>query len=161
MKKIKAIILTVILLCTLLFAGCCDKLSEDGIKDNILNCYNNFLNAFSRFVLTSDFNLQGERSFGTDEYTGNYTADYSDFSGEEYIFGGTSIEREGGTEFEMTFSVSVTSGDIKLYWIEGADEHIITDTEANGTYNFTISPCDNYIIVKGENYTGNLDITIE
>lgn len=161
MKKIKATILTVILLFTLFFAGCCDKSSEDDIKDNILNCYNNFLKTFSKFVLTNDFNLQGERSFGTDEYTGDYTADYSEFSGEEYIFGGTFIERENGTELDMTFSVSITSGDVKLYWIEGTDKHIITDTEANGTYNFTISPCDNYIVLKGDNFTGNIAITIE
>ena len=60
-------------------------------KDEILNHYNNIVQSAGSIELTGKSSLQGEKEKGIDDYTGTYTADYANFSGTEYLFGGTSI----------------------------------------------------------------------
>ena len=67
-------------------------------KDEILNHYNNIVQSAGSIELTGKSSLQGEKEKGIDDYTGTYTADYANFSGTEYLFGGTSIKREAGKE---------------------------------------------------------------
>ena len=40
-------------------------------------------------------------------YTGSYTADYQDFNDKEYIFGGTALERDKGSELNVTYELSL------------------------------------------------------
>lgn len=75
-----------ILMLSLPLTGC--------LKDEILDQYNNVVRSAGNVALTSDFSLKGNRTCGDDCYTGTYTADYKDFFKTEYLFGGTSIERE-------------------------------------------------------------------
>ena len=56
----------------------------------------------------SDFSLKGNRAYGEDCYTGTYTADYKDFSKTEYLFGGTSIERENGKDISVSCDLKIT-----------------------------------------------------
>ncbi len=70
-------------------------------KDEILNHYNNIVQSAGSIELTGKSSLQGEKEKGIDDYTGTYTADYTNFSGTEYLFGGTSIKREAGKELSM------------------------------------------------------------
>ena len=49
--------------------------------------------------------LQGTKEKGIDDYTGSYTANYEDFSGTEYLFGGTSIKREAGKDLSIDLSL--------------------------------------------------------
>ena len=58
-------------------------------KDEILNHYNNIVQSAGSIELTGKSSLQGEKEKGIDDYTGTYTADYANFSGTEYLFGGT------------------------------------------------------------------------
>ena len=67
-------------------------------KDSIINGFNDFLHHASRYALTDEKDLAGERTAGADTYTGTYTAEYDNFSGTEYLFGGTGLERESGNE---------------------------------------------------------------
>ncbi len=76
-------------------------------KDEILDQYNNVVQSAGNTTLTSDFSLKGDRAYGDDCYTGTYTADYKDFSKTEYLFGGTSIERENGG-FDCYFKTAVS-----------------------------------------------------
>ena len=116
----------------------------------------------SYIELTGKSSLQGEKEKGIDDYTGTYTADYANFSGTEYLFGGTSIKREAGKELSIDCTLEITEGTAKVFWISGSDE-AVTLIEATGTYSDTITLPDggNYIGIECENFTGNIELNIE
>ena len=99
---------------------------------------------------------------GIDDYTGTYTADYANFSGTEYLFGGTSIKREAGKELSIDCTLEITEGTAKVFWISGSDE-AVTLIEATGTYSDIITLPDggNYIGIECGNFTGNIELNIE
>ena len=43
---------------------------------------------------------------------------YEDFNDKEYIFGGTALERDKGSELTVTYELTVDSGTAKLYWLD-------------------------------------------
>ena len=153
MKKI-VLALTFVLVGSFMLAGCS--------KDEILNHYNNIVQSAGSIELTGKSSLQGEKEKGIDDYTGTYTADYANFSGTEYLFGGTSIKREAGKELSIDCTLEITEGTAKVFWISGADE-AVTLSEAPGTYSATITLPDggNYIGIECENFTGNIELNIE
>lgn len=131
-------------------------------KDEILNHYNNIVQSAGSIELTGKSSLQGEKEKGIDDYTGTYTADYANFSGTEYLFGGTSIKREAGKDLAIDCALEVTEGTAKVFWISGADE-AVTLFETTGTYSDTITLPEggNYIGIECENFTGNIELNIE
>ena len=153
MKKI-VLALTFVLVGSFMLAGCS--------KDEILNHYNNMVQSAGSIELTGKSSLQGEKEKGIDDYTGTYTADYANFSGIEYLFGGTSIKREAGKELSIDCTLEITEGIAKVFWISGSDE-AVTLIEATGTYSDTITLPDggNYIGIECENFTGNIELNIE
>ena len=153
MKKI-VLALTFVLVGSFMLAGCS--------KDEILNHYNNIVQSAGSIELTGKSSLQGEKEKGIDDYTGIYTADYANFSGIEYLFGGTSIKREAGKELSIDCTLEITEGTAKVVWISGSDE-AVTLIEATGTYSDIITLPDggNYIGIECENFTGNIELNIE
>ena len=153
MKKI-VLALTFVLVGSFMLAGCS--------KDEILNHYNNIVQSAGSIELTGKSSLQGEKEKGIDDYTGNYTANYEDFSDTEYLFGGTSIKREAGKDLSIDCALEVTEGTAKVFWISGADE-AVTLFETTGTYSDTITLPEggNYIGIECENFTGNIELNIE
>lgn len=131
-------------------------------KDEVLQTYNDTLQIAGSSLLTCDALLNGSKSNGVDEYTGDYQADYTKFSGTEYLFGGTSIERAAGKEIEITCTLDTTTGTANVFWISGSNEPK-TLLETDGTYTETITLPDggNYIGVACENFTGSLDLCIK
>jgi hypothetical protein len=131
-------------------------------KDEILDQYNNIVQSAGNTALTSDFSLKGNRAFGEDCYTGTYTADYKDFSKTEYLFGGTSIERENGKSISVSCDLEITGGTAQVFWVSGSDDPMIL-LEATGSYSETITLPEggNYIGVIGNNFTGHLEMNIE
>lgn len=147
--------------CLLLAAGC-TAVVRDGAntaKEKILSGFNEFLQSMSPYALTRDSKLVGERDLGEDSYTGNYTADYRDFSGEEILFGGTSLRRDGGEALTVTYTLEVTAGSASLYWLEKGTRHPILGDDGFGMYEITFSEGDNYIVLAGKGFTGNLSLT--
>ena len=153
MKKI-VLALTFVLVGSFMLAGCS--------KDEILNHYNNIVQSAGSIELTGKSSLQGEKEKGIDDYTGTYTADYANFSGTEYLFGGTSIKREAGKDLSIDCALEVTEGTAKVFWLSGADE-AVTLFETTGTYSDTITLPEggNYIGIECENFTGNIELNIE
>lgn len=151
--------------------------NKDGIKselhelkDGIKNEFNDWMCSISQYCLTEDNNLKGEREFGVDDYVGSYEAEYIRFNGEEYIFGGTSMERENGSTLKVTYSLNIKSGTAALYWLGSTDEHIIfgdkdehiiTEVTAEDVYEFTFNVGDNFIVLKGDDFTGSLSLKVE
>lgn len=139
---------------------------KDGLKEEI----NDWMSSASRYSLTADENLVGERKSGADNYVGSYEAEYSQFIGEEYIFGGTSLRRESGSTLKVSYSLSIQSGTAVLYWLESEEEHVISgdkkkyviaEVTAADVCEFTVDAGDNFIILEGNDFTGSLLLEIE
>ena len=107
-------------------------------KDEILDKYNNMVEIAGTTELTSNRTLIGEREKGIDDYTGTYTATYSDVSATEYLFGGTTIERKAGKDITVTCTLTVTNGTAKVFWRSGSDESVIL-IETTGAYSEDIT----------------------
>ena len=156
MIAVKKIVLSLclILLGASVLSGC--------TKDEFLDQYNNIVQSAGSIALTGNSSLQGTKEKGIDDYTGSYTANYEDFSGTEYLFGGTSIKREAGKDLSIDCALEVTEGTAKVFWISGADE-AVTLFETTGTYSDTITLPEggNYIGIECENFTGNIELNIE
>ena len=153
-------ILTVSLLSLCLvftITGC----SGDNVKDNVINGFNDMLQHFSKYALTDENDLQGDKTKGDDTYTGSYVADYEDFNGEEYIFGGTALERDKGSDLTVTYQLTVDSGTVRFYWRDKEEEKIIADTSDTGTYSVTLEEGDNYLTLEGDDFCGSLRVTVE
>ena len=131
-------------------------------KDEILDQYNNVVQSAGNAALTSDFSLKGNRIYGDDCYTGTYTADYKDFSKTEYLFGGTSIERENGKDISVSFDLEITEGTAQVFWVSGSDDPVIL-LEATDSYSETITLPEggNYIGITGNNFTGHVELDIK
>ncbi len=159
MTKRAAVLLTA--LCLSFNLAGCGFGQEGSLKDNLIDGFDRFLQSFSRHALTKDKNLQGERTFGPDEYTGSYTAHYEDFNGEEFLFGGTALEREKGSDLKVSYTLEVTSGSAVLSWISSGEERMITNDGGEDVYHLTLGSGDNYIALEGENFSGSLEVTVD
>ena len=133
MKRILTV--SLLSLCLILtITGC----SGDNVKDNVINGFNDMLQHFSKYALTDENDLQGDKTKGDDTYTGSYVADYEDFNGEEYIFGGTALERDKGSDLTVTYQLTVDSGTVRFYWRDKEEEKIIADASDTGTYSVSL-----------------------
>lgn len=162
MKRAKVIISLILVLClTFCVAGCSSNHDEGSLKDNLIDGWDNWLQSFSKHALTKEKNLQGEKDKGDDAYTGTYTATYDEFNGKEFIFGGTALERGNGNQLTVTYTITIDEGTAELYWIAGGDEYTIANDNSEDTKEYTISSGDNYIVLKGEDFSGTLTLTVE
>lgn len=110
MKTVKKFVVALLFLCLLFgLAGC------GNLKDRFLKGNNNLLQFSSKHVLTKESELQGEKANGADAYAGSYIAEYENFDGEEYIFGGTGLECDAG-ELTVTYTLKITSGASLITW---------------------------------------------
>ena len=133
----------------------------DHVKDNVINGFNDMLQNFSKYALTDEKDLQGDKMKGEDTYTGSYTADYQSFHGKEYIFGGTALERDKGSHLTVTYQLTVVSGTVRFYWRDKEGENIIADTSDTGTYSVTLEEGDNYLTLEGDDFCGSLQVTVD
>ena len=84
-----------------------------------------------------------------------------DFNDKEYIFGGTALERDKGSELTVTYELTVDSGTARLYWLDKGEEKMIADTSKNGTYSVTLDEGDNYLTLEGNDFCGSLQVVVE
>ena len=153
-KKIFSLVLVCTLAIGLFLTGCS--------KDEILDQYNNVVQLAGNATLTGDLSLKGKRTYGDDHYTGTYVADYKDFSKTEYLFGGTSIERENGKDISVSCDLEITEGTAQVFWVSGSDDPVIL-LEATDSYSETITLPEggNYIGITGNNFTGHVELDIK
>lgn len=164
MRRIKrGTAILILAVCLLLTAGCTTAMrgESDITKDKLVTVLNELLQHTSPNALTRDRELIGKRSMGADSYTGSYTADYREFDGEEILFGGTSLHRDGGNKLTVRYSLKITSGSASLYWMEQGTRHPITSGTTQGAYEINLSEGDNYVALSGSNFTGELSVIIE
>ena len=142
-----------------------DSLTEtdDGqLKDHLLEAYGTLLDEAGSTALTPEGRLKGRLEKGGDDYTGSYEADYSDFTGTELLFGGTTLEREGGSTLNITCTLSLENGSASVFLRSGSDDPVVLLSES-GTYTGTVevNGASTYIGVWGEHADGSVSIEIE
>lgn len=162
MKKSKVIV-SVLLALTLTagLAGCSSNHDKNSLKDNIIDGWDSWIQSFSKHALTKDKDLKGEKEEGVDAYTGTYMAAYDGFNGKEFIFGGTALNRENGNQLQVTYKLTIDEGTAELNWIAGNDEYTIADSDSEDKKEYTISSGDNYLVFKGDNFSGTLEVTVK
>ena len=154
MKKI--ISLCIVICCLFSITGCSYS------KDEIIDKFNQVLQAVGDDTLTRDRDLQGDRVFGEDNYVGTYQADYDSFTGEEKLFGGTSLERTSGNEIHISCELDITGGKAKLLLQTGdEDPQILCDTSTTYSNTLELPSASNYNFLQTENFTGSVDLTVE
>ncbi len=142
-----------------------DSLAEadDGqLKDRILEAYGTLVDEAGSTALTSKSELKGRMEKGTDDYTGSYEAAYSDFTGKELLFGGTTLEREEGNTLSIACSLSLENGNAAIFLRSGTDDPVILLSES-GDYTDTVEVdgTSTYIGVWGDHADGTVSIEIE
>ena len=155
-------------LCTVLLSGCYPdgdldiKGKNEQLKDTILEAYDAFIGGAGTAVLTSERSLEGRLTRKEDNYTGSYRASYTDFTGTEVLFGGTTLEREEGGTLELTCSLSLESGKAAVFLRSGSDDPVILLSES-GEYTGTweVDGESTYIGVWCEDAVGDLFIQTE
>ncbi len=151
MKRIVIIISIVFI--SLIVCGCSKK--------EVINEFDNTIKMISDNILTKDERLVGDRVFGVDHYVGTYKANYKDFSSEEILFGGTTIERKKGGVIHVKLTIKGDSGSIKVIARLKGEDKVLGDK--NGIYEVDLNVLDgsNFIIVKGDKFSGILQLEIE
>ena len=130
-------------------------------KDSAMNTYNNFLQDVSSLGITSDNKIQGERTFGLDEYVGTYKANYNNTTKEETIFGGTALDRENGNTIKLKIKVDKQNGDIEIINKLGTENEILISDTGEIEKTIDVKEKSYYLIIKTNNFTGNVDIVSE
>ena len=129
-------------------------------KDEILSFYKRTNEQLGDLVLTINSKLKGERTFGIDHYTGTYKVVYQKFNGAEIIFGGTTTARED-TNIHINLEVSDSVGDLKIIYKLKEKEEVLAIEDGIYEYDFDVNDGSNYLIIKGTNYSGQVNIKIE
>ena len=137
--------------------------ADDGrLKDHLLEAYGTLLDEAGSTVLTPESRLKGRLKKGGDDYTGSYEADYSDFTGTELLFGGTTLEREGGSTLSIRCTLSLENGNAAVFLRSGSDDPVVLLSES-GAYTGTVEAdgTSTYIGVLGDHADGSVSIEIE
>lgn len=130
-------------------------------KDQVMDVYGAAVAAAGNLGVDSGLTLKGEREFGVDKYTGTYTAEYEDYTGEECPFGGTMLERREQEHVEVTVTIKGEGG-AKLIWMCGADNPVtIADGEGEFTETAYLAPGSNYFNLRFDHFTGSVELVIE
>ncbi len=132
------------------------------LKDSVLGAYHALVDGTGAAVLTPESQLKGQRAKGADDYTGSYRADYQDFTGTEFLFGGTTVEREAGGTVELTCSLAVESGGAAVFLLSGAeDPAVLLSGSGSYTGSVTVDGGSTYIGVWGDHATGTVSVEVK
>ena len=120
-----------------------------------------FIGVFEDCALIFSRPLKGERCFGVNHYTGTYLAAYDDFSGQEAIFGGTSLT----PPVESVTITCTLSGEKGSAWLEfrSVDKDPLVLCREGETYTgeLALPAGSNYLCVVAENFTGSMELKAE
>ncbi len=151
MKRIVIIISIVFI--SLIVCGCS--------KEEVINEFDNTIKMISDNILTKDERLVGDRVFGVDHYVGSYKANYKDFSREEILFGGTTVERKNGGVVHVKLTIKGESGKVSVIARMKGEDIVLGDKNAIYEVDLNVLDGGNFIIVKGDKFSGILKLEIE
>ena len=118
------------------------------------------------YSVLSDFFLPTEaaagfRKWNIPEYVGTYKANYNNTTKEETIFGGTALNRENGNTIKLKIKVDKQNGDIEIINKLGTENEILISDTGEIEKTIDVKEKSYYLIIKTNNFTGNVDIVSE
>lgn len=132
----------------------------DGPQNAILEAFSVLTNTVGKTALTNNNTLKGTRIFNTDTYTGEYKADYEDFSGVEILFGGTSLERQEGKSIQLNCSMEGENGEAIIFIRKGNQDPVVcVNTEGEYVNKIDITGSSTYVGVWANEFTGHVTIS--
>lgn len=146
MKKLLVLITTLIVL---VCAGCS--------KEKTLESYDEIIRNLGNSSLTNSWKLKGNRIFGEDDYTGTYEVLYKKFSGEEIVFGGTTIKREP-ENIHVKIKIKDSEGNIKIMMNLKEQTEVLALEDGIYEYDFNVKDGSNYLVIEAEEYSGKIKI---
>ena len=127
-------------------------------KDGVLSAYESVVQFAGQFALTPAIQLQGVRAFGEDHFQGTYRAEYENFSGTEYLFGGTSTV---GRDVRVTFSLEAENGGGTLFLMSGKHMlEVLLDAQGGFERTLTLPSGSSYIGFTAKGLTGTLEMRL-
>lgn len=163
----KKYLLSVIALTTtfILLAGCSSSGSNDDenfFSESIRKAGDKITGFFGEPSLTKDKSLEGERTFGEDDYTGTYEAVYQQFSGRENLFGGASLDGSEGKTIQITYNANIESGEAEVYWnTADSEKQLLFEGQGEHTANIDSQGGWEYLSLEGDELEGDIKIKIE
>ncbi len=143
------------IMCLILPLTACRLRYED--LDKLPGFVENIAGIIGSFQITADSDLIGERSGGTDAYTGQYWAECRGDTGKDVVFGGASMESR-----QLNVSGYVHT-DIGKAVIRIRMNNDVTELEPDEDGYFEIQlnldSGGNYIMVRYEGFTGTVQLT--
>ena len=153
MKRLFIAILCIVMVLPL--AGC-----SGHWKGNAVEGWDKLTNFLSKSQITKDGDLIGERTLSdNDYYTGSYTAECSNTSGRDVVFGGASVYEK---KLKVTAKVETTSGKATFRIRLGSEvEEHTADEEGNLELDLELESGNIYIMIDYSEFTGSVAMTCE
>lgn len=156
---------SVILLCiAVVMAGCSfTDGSEDNIVSNGIKIVGETITGFfGDDALTEGESLEGERTFEENKFIGEYRANYQEYSGEEILFGGASLDSQVGDTILIKINSEVINGDFKVYWnTSNGDPVELFSQEGQYSQIIQLKGGWEYLSIEGDNLEGDVEIEVE
>ena len=150
MKKAAIVVLAALVLIT--FSGCRFKVNAE----NIVEKYDSLTEWLGHFQITRDYQLIGERKYGSDHYIGSSTSDCQSVSGRDVIFGGASIKQR---KIKLSASIIAENGSATVRIRLGADVEEQKFTSNGYLEKELILNGGSYIMLDYDNFSGSVLLT--
>lgn len=155
-KKAAAVLLAAVL--GLGLAGCVPREAAQDFKDSAVENADGVLNFISEKFVTSG--LRGTREAEPNGVRGTYKADYENFDGTEAPFGSTAIRPLITAGLRLNYTITAKSGRLTIEFLQKTDTYTVTAEVGSGSWDFALEPGSNYILLKGENFTGTVQLEV-
>lgn len=155
-KKAAALLLVALLGAGL--AGCTPGGAVQDFKNSAIESADGILDFISEKFVTG--RLTGTREAEANGVRGTYRAKYQSFSGTEVPFGTTAIRPVIADGLHLTYTITAESGQLEIAFLQKTDTYTVTAEAGSGSYDFALEPGSNYILLKGENFTGSVQLEV-
>lgn len=152
MKRDLILLLLVLAVALHVLTGC----SEDGLVSG----YEEGLAWVGDLPLREEARLCGERTFGSNHYTGEYRAEYASETGTEFLFGGTSLDAHTGLSLRCEMEEGQGTARLCLQSPEG-ETQVLCEAGESCEKTLDLPAGSNYLYVELTDYTGTVSLTVE
>lgn len=125
-------------------------------RDAILHGYEKIVSTMGSLTRTKKSDLIGNRTDGSDDYTGAYAATCKTARGKDVVFGGCDLQTR---QLSITGSIACQEGILQIMVKNGREEIYITpDPKGNIAEEITGTGGDWYLIVDYADFTGTVSL---
>lgn len=156
MKKVAAFLLLAVLIFS--FYACTEKKSEQDVPMGMFEHMENWVGRLGKNQLTEDGDLYGIRILAEemDTYIGTYSAECTDVTGRDVVFGGASTQAR---ELVLSGTICADEGEAVIR-IRRNDEVKELEPEEDGRFemDLELESGGNYIMVDYDAFSGTVEL---